>query len=106
MKNITCSLSSSRKGFVITAGTKLGKGNNWSEQLVKQKSETNELKTGLSVLSYRITQNVKELTIKNLKTHSLVCCIEHLQQSAPYYSLYADWEDRLTKRRRVDELLI
>lgn len=106
MKNITCSLSSSRKGFVITSGTKLGKGNNWGEQLVKQKSETNELKTGLSVLSYRITQNVKELTIKNLKTHSLVCCIEHLQQSALYYALYADWEDRLTKRRKVDELLI
>lgn len=74
--------------------------------MVKQKSETNELKTGLSVLSYRITQNVKELTIKNLKTHSLVCCIEHLQQSALYYALYADWEDRLTKRRKVDELLI
>ena len=103
MKNITCSLSSSRKGFVITAGTKLGKGNNWGEQLVKQKSETNELKTGLSVLSYRITQNVKELTIM---THSLVCCIEHLQQSALYYALYADWEDRLTNRRKVDELLI
>ena len=103
MKNITCSLSSSRKGFVITAGTKLGKGNNWGEQLVKQKSETNELKTGLSVLSYRTTQNVKELTIK---THSLVWCIEHLQQSALYYALYADWEDRLTNRRKVDELLI
>ena len=103
MKNVTCSLSSSRKGFVITAGTKLGKGNNWGEQLVKQKSETNELKSGLSVLSYRITQNVKELTIM---THSLVCCIEHLQQSALYYALYADWEDRLTNRRKVDELLI
>ena len=103
MKNVTCSLSSSRKGFVITAGTKLGKGNNWGEQLVKQKSETNELKTGLSVLSYRITQNVKELTIM---THSLVCCIEHLQQSALYYALYAVWEDRLTKHPRVDELLI
>jgi hypothetical protein len=103
MKNITCSLSSSRKGFVITAGTKLGKGNNWGEQKVKQKSETNELKTGLSVLSYRITQNVKELTIK---THSLVCCIEHLQQSALYYALYAVWEYRLTNHPRVDELLI
>ena len=72
-------------------------------KLVQQKSETNELKTGLSVLSYRITQNVKELTVR---THSLVCCIEHLQQSALYYALYADWEDRLTKRRKVDELLI
>ena len=101
MKNITCSLSSSRKGFVITAGTKLGKGNNWGEQKVKQESETNELKTGSSLLTYRITQNVK-----NLKTNSLVCCIEHLQLSAPYYSLYADWEDQLTKRRRVNELLI
>jgi hypothetical protein len=106
MKNITCSQSSSRKGFVIIAGTTLGKGNNWGEQLVKQKSETNELKTGLSVLSYRITQNLKELTVKNLKTHSLVCHIELLQQSALYYALYAVWEDRLTKRRRVDDLLI
>ena len=103
MKNVTCSLSSSRKGFVITAGTKLGKGNNWGEQKVKQESETNELKTGSSLLTYRITQNVKELTIM---THSLVCCIEHLQQSALYYALYADWEDQLTKRRRVNELLI
>jgi len=106
MKNITCSLSSSRKGFVITAGTKLGKGNNWGEQLVKQKSETNELKTGLSVLSYRITQNVKELTVKNLKTHSLVCHIELPQQSAPYYALYPVWDDRLTKRHRVEYLPI
>jgi hypothetical protein len=70
-------------------------------KLVKQKSETNELKTGLSVLSYRITQNVKVLTVKNLKTYSLVCLIELLQQSELYYSLYAVWEDRLTKRRRV-----
>jgi hypothetical protein len=75
-------------------------------KLVKQKSEINELKTGLSVLSYGITQNVKELTVKNLKTHSLVCHIEHLQQSALYYALYAVWEDQLTKRRRVDDLLI
>jgi hypothetical protein len=97
MKNITCSLSSSRKGFVIVAGM---------NKLVKQKSETNELKTGLSVLSYRITQNVKELTLKNLKTHSLVCHIELLQQSALDYILYAVWEDRLTKRRRVEDLLI
>ena len=74
--------------------------------MVKQKSGTNELKTGLSVLTYRITQNVKELTIKNLKTNSLVCCKEHLQQSALYYALYADWEDWLTNRRKVDELLI
>ena len=67
MKNITCSLSSSRKGFVITAGTKLGKGNNWGEQLVKQKSETNELETRLSVLSYGITQNVKEINCNEPK---------------------------------------
>ena len=73
MKNITCSLSSSRKGFVITAGTKLGKGNNWGEQLVKQKSETNELETGLSVLSYGITQNVREKIeahVKHLGSHT------------------------------------
>ena len=77
-------------------------------KLVKQKSETNELQTGLSVLSYRITQNVKELIVMNLKTHSLVCHIEVLQQSAPYYAyaLCAVWEDRLTKRRRVEDLPI
>ncbi|MFI5425289.1 MAG: hypothetical protein ACHQXG_10925 [Nitrososphaerales archaeon] len=75
-------------------------------KLVKQKSETNELKTGLSVLSYGITQNVKELIAMNLKTHSLVCHIELPQQSAPYYALYAVWEDRLTKRRRVEDLPI
>ena len=72
-------------------------------KLIKQKSETNELKTGLSVLSYRITQNVKELTAMNLKTYSLVCHIELLQQSALSYALYAVWEDRLTKRRKVEE---
>jgi hypothetical protein len=105
MNNVTCSLSSSRKGFVIIAGTTSGKGNNWGEQIGEAKSETNELKTGLSVLTYRITQNVKELIIKNLKTNSLVCCKEHLQQSANY-ALYAVWEDRLTKHPRVDELLI
>ena len=75
-------------------------------KLVQQKSETNELKTGLSVLSYRITQNVKELTVKNLETHRLVCHIELLQYSALYYALYAVWEDRLRKRRRVEDLLI
>jgi hypothetical protein len=75
-------------------------------KLVKQKSETNELKIGLPVLSYGITQNVKELTVKNLKTHSLVCHIELLQQSALFYALYAVWEDWLTKRRMVEDLLI
>jgi hypothetical protein len=104
MKNITCSQSSSRKGFVIIAGTTLGK--EVKDKLVEQKSETNELKTGLSVLSYGITQNVMELTVKNLMTHNLVCHIELLQQSALYFALCALWEDRLRKRRRVDDLLI
>ena len=54
-------------------------------KLVKQKPETNELKTGLSVLSYRITQNVKELTAKNLKTQILVC---HIAVSTVLYSVY------------------
>jgi hypothetical protein len=106
MKNITCSQSSSRKGFVIIAGTTLGKEIIGVNKMVEQKSETNELKTGLSVLSYGITQNVMELTVKNLMTHNLVCHIELLQQSALYYALYAVWEDRLRKRRRVDDLLI
>jgi hypothetical protein len=70
-------------------------------KLVKQESETNELKTDLSVLSYRITQNVKELTVTNLKTHSLVCHIEYLQQTPLYYTLYILWEDWLIKRWSV-----
>jgi hypothetical protein len=37
MKNITCSLSSSRKGFVIIAGTTLGKDNIWDEQIGQTK---------------------------------------------------------------------
>ena len=74
--------------------------------MVKQKSETNELKAELSVLSYRITQNVKVLTVKNTKTYSLVHHIELLQQSELYYSLYAVWEDRLTKPSSVGDLLI
>ena len=102
MKNITCSLSSSRKGFVIIAGTTLGKGNNWGEQLVKQKSETNELKTELSVLSYRITQNAKELTPKNLQVYSLDCTIENLQ-SALYCALTVVWKKWLTKALRSED---
>ena len=102
MKNITCSLSSSRKGFVITAGTKLGKGNNWGEQLVKQKSETNELKTEVSVLSYKITQNAKELTPKNLQVYSLDCTIENLQ-SALYCALTVVWKKWLTKALRSED---
>ena len=102
MKNITCSLSSSRKGFVITAGTKFGKSINWGEQLVKQKSETNELKTELSVLSYTITQNAKELTPKNLLVYSLDCTIENLQ-SALYCALTVVWKKWLTKALRSED---
>ena len=71
-------------------------------KLVKQKSETNELKTELSVLSYRITQNAKELTPKNLQVYSLDCTIENLQ-SALYYTLQVVWKEWLTNAWRSED---
>ena len=71
-------------------------------KLVKQKSETNELKTEVSVLSYRITQNAKELTPKNLQVYSLDCTIENLQ-SALYCALTVVWKKWLTKALRSED---
>jgi hypothetical protein len=64
-------------------------------ELIKQKLETNELRTGLSILPCRIMQNVKELTVKNLKVYSLDCPIENLQ-SALYYTLQVVLKEWLT----------
>ena len=64
-------------------------------KLIKQKLETNELRTGLSILPCRIIQNVKELTVKNLKVYSLDCPIENLQ-SALYYTLQVVLTEWLT----------
>ena len=64
-------------------------------KLIKQKLETNELRTGLSILPCRIIQNVKELTVKNLKVYSLDCPIENLQ-SALYYTLQVVLKEWLT----------
>ena len=64
-------------------------------KLIKQKLETNELRTGLSILSCRIIQNVQELIVKNLKVYSLDCPIENLQ-SALYYTLQVVLKEWLT----------
>ena len=61
-------------------------------KLIKQKLETNELRTGLSILLCRIIQNVKEVTVKNLKVYSLDCPTENLQ-SALYYTLSGCMKD-------------
>ena len=71
-------------------------------KLTKQKSETNELRTGLSVLSYRITENAKGLSVKNLKVYSLDCPIENLQ-SALYYTLHVVWKKWLTNAWRSED---
>lgn len=70
--------------------------------MIKQKSETNELRAGLSILSCRITQKVKELSVKNLKFYSLDCPIENLQ-SALYYTVNVVWKEWLTKAWRSED---
>ncbi|MGA8916893.1 MAG: hypothetical protein WB474_12965 [Nitrososphaeraceae archaeon] len=55
--------------------------------MVKQKSETNELKTGLSSSVDILVQYCKELTVKKPKIYRLVYHIVNLQ-SALYYTLY------------------
>ena len=71
-------------------------------KLTKQKSETNELRTGLSVLSYSITQSAKELSVKNQKVYSLDFPIENLQ-SALYYTLHFVWKEWLTNAWRSED---
>ena len=71
-------------------------------KLTKQKSETNELITGLSDLSYRFTQNAKVLFVRNLKAYSLDCPIENLQ-SALYYTLQVVWKEWLTNAWRSED---
>ena len=64
-------------------------------KLIKQKLETNEQRIGLSILPCRIMQNVKEITVKNLKVYSLNCPIENLQ-SALYYTFQVVLKEWLT----------
>lgn len=71
-------------------------------KLTKQKSETNELRIGLSALSCRITENAKGLSVKNLKVYSLDGPIENLQ-SALYYPLHVVWKKWLTNAWRSED---